>query len=375
MFSLFSNNKMGDLSIVVDIQSSLVRGALYYEGNDGKKHIISVVTKSYLNKNTITKSEQLIKKNIKLISDVIEHLVKESQGMPILNINYILSSPWIFSKLKTVKVDYEKETKIDSDIISEIINDELKNETAVNGTKAIEQKIFEIKLNGYPTSAFEEKKAHLLEVSISTSFSMNNFLDKVQVAVSRHIHIKNHTFHSALLLQYEALREVLDDKSEFIYIHIHNELTDMIIVKNGLCKHISSFPFGIATLLRKMAQKSGESVESSDSLLSLFQGDKLINQEKIDTNNIVEPLINEWSDLFIKSFENIFDITNVPRSVYLSAHSHFDLFKQALALKNVFNFNIEPFDQIDFGDDIIFEKGSAKSNMIKMYVFALKKIS
>ncbi len=363
----FLNKKVGVLSIILDIQSGLVRGALVYEHTQ----IISVVTRDISGKSRVINAEHLTKRILKLISEVVEHLVRDANGNKISNINYILSSPWIFSQLKTIKIDYEKETEIQHTTIEKIIQDELKKNTKTADTQPIEQKVFEIRLNGYPAIAFEGKRAHSLEVSLSTSFASSALLAKVNDVVSKHLHIKNHSVYSALLLQYTALRESLKNKNEFIYIHVHSELTDMIIVKDGLCKHMASFPYGIKTLLRKLASETKESIESCDSLLSLYQGNKLNDAERENMQKILPPLVHEWSDLCTKSFEGVFDITNLPTSVYLSAHSHFDLFKEALTFQNKFNFDITQYDSIDIGNQITFGPVTAQSNMIKLYTFAL----
>jgi hypothetical protein len=369
MFSLFSNKKNGVLSIILDIQSGLVRGALISSKSNEPTRILSVVTKAYSGKTTIVNTDHLIKKNLKLVSEVIEHLSRDARGHKISTITYMLSSPWIFSRLKTIKVNYTSETEITIKIVRDIVKNEMKNDEKFD-TKLIEQNIFEIKLNGYPTADFEGRRAHMLELSLSTSFSSTAFLDKVKTAVSKHLFIKHHEFHSALLMQYTAIREILKDKHEYIYIHTHNELTDMIIIKDGLCKHIASFPFGVQTMLRKVAVATKSSIESSDSLLALYQGNKLSDEVKAKTKEILDPLLREWAQGCTKTFAEIFDFTSIPRSIYLSSHSHFELFKEAIATQDMFSFEVISHDTIDTNNSIVFGKDVTQSNMMTLYAFA-----
>lgn len=375
MFSFFSNKKEGIKTIVLDIQSGLVRGALLVknvnESGTEEIHIASVVTKAISEKTHVINAEHLAKKTYKLISDVVDHLVRDAGGKQIANISYILSSPWIISKLKTIKIDYDKETEITSKTIADLVKEEAKNYPEKVDAKPLEQRIFEIRLNGYPTVSFEGKKARKLEVSISTSFGSSSFLDKVRAVVDRHAHIKNHSVHSALLMQYTALREILKNRSEFVYIHVHRELTDLIIVKDGLCKHIASFPFGTSMLIRKVSSVTKETVEASDSILSLLQGGKLSDEQHENINRIITPVINEWGDQCVKSFEGVFDMNTVPRQLYLSVHSHFEIFKKSLMLKGGYNFEVVSCDTLNVGNSIIFDAGSAQSNLMKMYVYAL----
>jgi len=370
MFEFFSNKKEGERSVILDIQSGLVRGAVVLRNLDNTL-VTSVVTRSISSKTTIKNSEHLTKRVLKLISEVTEHLSRDIGKNRVDKVEYILSSPWIVSKLKTVKMDFDKETEITQSILSDIIKKETDGSVANTDTRAIEQKIFEIRLNGYPTVLVEGKKAHSLEVSLSTSFGSISFLDKVHDVVVKNIRHKHSSLHSSPLLQYKALREILKDKNEFIYLHIHSELTDMIIVKDGLCKHIASFPFGIQTILRKVSSGTKETIESSDSVLSLYQGNKLSEDEQARMKKIVDPLMSDWSSQCIKSFEGVFDITSTPRVMYISSHSHFDMFKSALAATGKYNFELISYDTIETDSDVIFSKGVAQSNMIKLYTVAL----
>ena len=371
MFELFSNKKEGQRIIILDIQSGLVRGAVILKKESGPVLITSMVTKAISGTTEIKNADHLSKRTIKLLSDVVDHLARDVDSYEIDRIEYILSSPWVHSKLKTVKINYEKETEIDQNVLKDVIKSEDKNMMTGTDSRVIERKIFDVRLNGYPTANIASKKAHSLEVSMVTSFSSDKFLSKVSSTVNRHFDCKKDTLHSGLLLQFMALRDILKDRNEFIYIHVHSELTDMIIVKDGLCKHIASFPFGMKTLLRKISKGTKETVESSDSLLSLYQGSKLSETEQNRMKEIVVPLMTEWVKLGSDSFKDIFDIANIPKTVYLSAHSHFDLFKQALIFDNIYNFDVVSYDSIDSGNEVIFAKGVAQSNMMKIYATTL----
>lgn len=370
MFSLFSNKKEGVRSIILDIQSGVVRGAVVLNVPNEPTRVLSVVTRSLSPKAHTINTTHLTKKVLKLVSEVIDHLATNTEK-PISKIDYMLSTPWVFSKLKTIKIEYDEETVTTPKVFDKIVKEELESGLTTKDVYPIEQNIFEIKLNGYSTFIYENKKAHKFEVSLSTSFASHSFLNKVNEIVKKHLHIKNHKPHSALIMQYTALREIFKDKHEFIYIHVHNEITDIVVIQDTICKHISSFPFGISTLLRKISTETKQDIEASNSLVSLYQGDKLSDTEKNRVQKIIEPLTQEWSDLCVKSFEDVFDLTNIPKNVYLSAHSHYDLFKLALSMKNKFNFNISSYDSIDIGDSVVFDQVAEKSNMIKIYALAL----
>jgi len=359
-------------SIILDIQSSLVRGALVEFKKDAPSVVKKVIAKSIPSSMTPIDSPRIIQKILEVAENVVEEIIKDTSHHGIHSIHYILSSPWIFSELKTVKINYDVDTKITRKTLYEIVQSETKKVATLPDSEPIEQNIFEIRLNGYPVSVYEGRSARTLEVSFATSFGSKKFLDKLHLSIQKIFHIHNHTYHSALLLQYRSFRVIADKHTEYIYMHVHGELTDVIIVKNGLCKHISSFPFGIITLLRKIARSTRQGVESSESLITLYEGDKLNENEKQNAKKVIDPLLNAWSVLCVKSFSSSFDIIHIPRTVFLSAHSHFDLFKQALLFRNDLNFDIISYEKIIENDKrVVFENNSVTSQLMKMYTLAL----
>ncbi len=152
---------------------------------------------------------------------------------------------------------------------------------------------------------------------------------------------------------------------------MHSEITDVLVVKGGLCKLMASFAFGTTTLLRKLSEVTNQNLESSGSILTLYQGEKLDEHEKSNVKRIVDPLLSAWSESFIKSLTDSFDIMHIPRTVLLSAHSHFDIFKESLLFRTDLNFDILSHESITSDDQVIFEKGAAQSEMVKLYTLAL----
>ncbi len=347
MFEFFSN-KNSSKSIILDIQSDLVRGALieYIDGVNDK--IILTYSKS-ISENLIPKNSQRIKKKIlKNVHDVVHHIIKYAGHNGIKHIHYILSTPWVFSELKTLKVDFEKDISISDDIVNQIVSKDIDKEPSKFDAYVFEKKIYDIKLNGYSVNLYNNRQANKIEISYSVSLSEKAFIDELKHNVNKIIHIKNHSFHSALLTQYLAIPNKIANNSEYIYMHVHGELTDIIIVKNRQCKYISSFPFGIKTLLRKIGEVTNHSIEASDSVLTLYYADKLSESEKKKIKSLIDGFSAEFSKVCTDLFSKAFNILQLPKTLYLSTHSHFDFFKNSLISQNEIPFEILSFK--DFVD-------------------------
>lgn len=370
MFSVFKKGLKR--SIILDIQSGLVRGALVESAKGEPSRIITIITKSISNSIVPINTPRIIQKILEVAVVVVENIIKESGHHNIHHIHYILSSPWIYSELKTTKVDYDVNTKITKSMIDSIVGDEIKKISSMEDTEPIEQSVFEIKLNGYAVSSYKDKNAKTLQIALSTSYGSKKFLDGLNSSIQKVIQLSHYSYHSAILMQYKAFHFISNNRHEYIYMHVHGELTDIIIVKNGLCKHISSFPFGIITLLREISHVRHAGMEESESFLALYDGNKLDESERQNAKKIIDPLLNAWSALCIKSFESTFDVMHIPRTVFLSAHSHFNLFKESLLFRNDLNFDVIPYEKmIEENSLVTFEKGSPHSVLMKMYTLVL----
>ena len=270
MFSLNTKNTESGISLIIDIQSDLVRVALISFSNTDKPHVIytsnqSISFESKVDGNRIT---ELM---VKSVSDICNRMVRDGIK-DIKSVHYILSSPWVIPQSKTVKIEYDTETEIKDSTILDIINKERKELSAKfkegNLSKEyeydiafIEENIFDVKLNGYSVSEYKGKKAKFLEISFATTFSSDKVLKKLDKMIKNFIKVKKFHYHSALLLRYTALRLLIDNKNEYISVHVHGELTDIVIIRNNFSSHLSSFPFGRTTMVRMLAESMKNTIK------------------------------------------------------------------------------------------------------------------
>jgi hypothetical protein len=393
MFSFLSSKKKEELSIIIDIQSGLVRGSLVFNKENQISQILYIITKEISQKD-FTGSSFLVKAMIESLSDVINKLSDQFMAKAkefgyssksIKNIHFILSSPWVLSQSKTITIKFDKTTDINKKLIQSVIEDERKiiekkfkemdfnKDSSISNSDwlFIEQKIFEIKLNGYKVNDCENKKAQDLEVSFAATLSSKILLNKIETTINKNLKIHKIQYHSALLLNFMAMRILIPEKNNFVSIHVHSELTDIVVVKNGLSANLSSFPIGISTILRKLTTDLKETAESTESMLSLYEGGKLDSLQEIKFKELLDPLLKNWYLEYIKSVDHEDDGVFIPRTAYLSTHSNLGIFKK------VINENNELAKVIDFeinsiNPHVIFEKNSEYNQLIGMYALTLR---
>jgi hypothetical protein len=193
----------------------------------------------------------------------------------------------------------------------------------------------------------------------------------IENALSQGLHPHNIEFHSALLLHYTALRGILGDREEYISAHVHGELTDIVVVKKGMCSSIASYPFGSVTLTRKVAASLHQTESMADSTISLYAGGKLHDEEEVRVSRAVTSIMSGWASLFFKSLLSATDKKMVPRMILLSCHSHYPLFERTLSGSEEWPANVIPFDETTVDKSVSFEDLSERSPLMGMYSLAI----
>lgn len=375
MFSFFSHKEKENLSLIFDIQSGLVRGALVINKGNEPTRIVSVVTKPIEHKPEAT-SAYLTKEMLKGLSEISERLAQGMKGSP-ESIHCVLASPWVFSQSKTLTLDFEKDTEITFKMVQNLVEEErrkLEETSKISNSDLIfiEQKIFEIKLNGYKVNSYDGKKARSLEISFAATLSSKKLLERINTALIKAMHGRTRPqYHSALLLNFLAMRSLVPERDNFVGVHIHSEMTDVIVVKNGLSAHLASFPFGTETLIRKMVTATKGSLETVESTLNLLEEGRLETSEENKINKIITPILNSWYEEYMKSVDHENDGAFLPKTVYLSAHQNVELFKKAIHENNAGALNVS-FETTSADMHVTFDKQSEYSQLMGMYALAVR---
>jgi hypothetical protein len=161
------------------------------------------------------------------------------------------------------------------------------------------------------------------------SFSSKKILDEIKLSINRHFRAHDETFHSALILRYIALRSILPHHSDYVWLQIHGELTDALVVHQGNCATNSSFPFGSDTLVRKFAHETGESESVANSTLAIFDNNSNMSQTTKNTQSILGKILSEWT----RGIANLISggkESASPVVIYVSASKSGFLFEGAL---------------------------------------------
>jgi hypothetical protein len=322
------------ISLVIDVQSDSVQGSVVDFAKDPMETLYS--TSAIIPRKEHVDGEYLTKMTVRAIEDLCAHVVKNLPTItkePLKSIHYVLSAPWVISQSKTVEIHYEKDTEITESAIKTILDADHKELVKKYESDMIflEQKIFDVELNGYSVENYTGKKARTLKVSFAFTLSSDKIIQKIHTAVAKVLHAHREEYHSAVLLQYLASRSVAPDGGEYIVLHVHGELTELVIVKKGFSAYLGTFPYGIATLIRKCAHSKKCSIAEADSMMKLYQDGKLEDSELGKAEEAFAPLLKGWQSECSRVFQEMGKGIVIPKTVYLYMESPLlPLFKKTL---------------------------------------------
>lgn len=335
---LFSGEQ-DKLILILDVQSSVVRGSLALLKKDDPPHVLYTYSTNIPWKPN-TNSSYLIKVTLKAVAESSEAALRALHLMSganvpkkIAEVHFALSSPWIVSQAKTLSIEFPKEVQVNRARIEKIIDEErakLSPKTGDQQVSVIEQKIFDVRLNGYSVPEWNGMQARQLDVSYTVSVAGTRMLERFIEAAAQAARGRRPFFHSSLLLQHIGLTTVMPERDAYALAHVHGELTDVAVMRKNSCIFFASYPFGVKTLVRKIAATTHTDVQAADSLLTLYTAGHMDQAHAKDSTKIIKDIAMGWSSELKKLFAEQSANCPMPATIVVYAFAHDEFFVQAL---------------------------------------------
>jgi hypothetical protein len=310
----FGNKKSAsDITIIFDIGSSSVGGALVrYEGATAP-HILFSVRKDILFKEDFDFDEfyaSMLRSLEEVTIDVLSSLsssvedVAESLGQSsrrilgrnskrkIKNIYCVFSSPWYVPKIVDLNTDYGKEVPITPDLIWEFVKQAAHNVKAnysdPNVIGILEERVLEYRLNGYRIDDPLSLRAKSVELKLYLSVVFKQTMNAVKAPIRKIISFRKIRSFSFLMIFFSLMRDVHPDRKSFITLDMRGEVTEIGVTNDDILTHAFTVPWGKHSLLRDLATKLHIELFEASSKLSLFLAGKLEGEAQKEVGFLVE---------------------------------------------------------------------------------------
>lgn len=335
MFSLFGKPKE-EVVAVFDIGNGSVGGALIKVSSQHPPIILYTHRVPILYTSHVT-SGRLMAQMQKLLKSIAENLTKEGVshihqnyfGPTISGVHCVFASPWFISQSKTLRNNFENQTTISQSYLDELVRKEEENfKTSLREnphTKAfaenitlIEQKITDIKLNGYSVQAPIGKNAREIELTFFSSFVPNDVLGAVESILHRSFNFRKIRYHSYALASCISILKMFPEPNDFLFLDITGEVCDISVVKDSILVETASFPYGRGTALRNIAKDLKADPQVAYTYLQMHYKKSLEKKFESKLAESMNRISSDWTGSLVESLKQISKRHSIPKVVYIT---------------------------------------------------------
>ena len=336
LFSFF-NKKSEEVSAVFHIGSGSVDAHLIRLSKISKPEII-YATKAPISFQKNIDLERYFKLMVKAFDSALQDIQKRGllhlnftglRNHRISNAFYVLCSPWCVSQTKIIKIKKDKPFEITVDLIEGVINEQERkflSDDSAKGSKIIEKKIIDAKLNGYRMAEIFGKKAKDAELAFFMTSAPEYVLKELNYVARKYFNFHISDFHSFALSAFSAIREIYSDKENFIFIDTHGELTDLSIIKDNIFAESVSFPVGENFFVRQASKDLLLSGDESCSLINLHINGKCDSVTSQKVQATMDKSLKIWLEKFHSVLTSLSLNMYVPKTIFIMAGGEFSEF-------------------------------------------------
>jgi hypothetical protein len=330
--SFFSFTKKSNLTIIFDVRDSLISLAAVKIEKDKKLEII-LAQNFPINltapKNYELSRNQMIKALDNAMISFRKNLIRIGNQDKISEYHFFLSSFWATSQSRLLKISKDRSFEINKELLEQILSKE-ESDIAYGLDKnqnwiEFERKIVETKINGYKIQKIFGKKAQDFEVEFFVSFLPQQLKNLLYSFTNRKL--KDSNIHSGTLPIYSFLRDLYEDKNDFIFLDVGDYITDVFVVKNDTMEGIASIPLGKKEMMEKSAKNANATTDIILSALHMGGDDK--NKKYFES--IAANLLSQVDTALSQITTEI----DVPKNIFMMNRDFVETFKNIIMENNL----------------------------------------
>lgn len=281
----------------------------------------------------------LWRKILGLAKEIISEYAKS--GLKADEALIVFSSPWYFSEIKNVERHFDRPTAITEKDMEDILSGEQDNfkkrfmskfgPDEKEASFAVSE-IMGAKLNGYTVRPPKENMLFKPVRTFSAGFYFAAFFAPAVSDLKRILSergIGRVEFRSSPEAIFGALS--LEGLGDILVVDVGGEITDIIIIRDGEIKKITSFGRGLNYVARRMAPVFNIGLEETMAVLSNYIENKLDAVFRDSVHNAVKEALKEWQDLVKEALEKQPAPEPLPSKFLVTGHGGgIDEFKKVL---------------------------------------------
>ena len=336
---IFSKDKKKkDLTLIFDIGSSSVGGALCYIENSGLPKIIYSIREPIAFQDEID-FDKFLYSTMKSLDIVANKICMLGLGKT-KNTFCFLSSLFYISQTRTIKLEKNTPFIFTSKLADSLIKKEvnlfeeeysIKDIYSTQKFRPIELKNMKTMLNGYAVDNPLNQKIRELEMDVFIAISPEEIIKKIEYTIGRYFNPQEIKFSSFASASFSTARDLFSHHENFILIDVGGEITDISVVKKDVLSDSISFPMGYNFIIREFSNALNCTLDEAKSLVSLYKDGHMEDEINEKFGPIINKIKVEWRKKFEESLFNISNDISIPSNIFLTADKDFEvLFKEII---------------------------------------------
>ena len=265
------------------------------------------------------------------ISQTLNNVLSELQKSPIakpIEYHCVLPAPLFLNTIRELEIKKNQPFIIEQKMIDHLLAESVVNfmaekEIVSSGlvddkNRLIENDIYQTELNGYRQTNILGQKVKELKLLQGLSYGSDQILKSFEEMIVATTHAKKihfHTFPSTIFKAVDAL--IGAERDDYLVIDAGGEFTDIVVVHDRAPVTHFSFPYGLNSLGRNLAEQTKTSPTEAISTLKLYFQNKLTNEARDSFQKVLAGERQKWLDYFNKAFSAIAEETFIFPQVYL----------------------------------------------------------
>lgn len=297
--------RIGKPAFIFDIGSSSVGAAAVMSQRDGTP-FVAAQTRVQMPLEESVSFERFLALAEKSILEAGKRIAEESKQKP-SSIHCFLASPWYAAQTRMVAIERERpfifdRRALDASVAEESkrFKDEASREEAklLKGAHVIEEKVIDIKVNGYRVEAPLGRETRRAEYAFHVALAPEQALKRFGDAFHKLFPAAVPKFHTFLLPYYAVAKAHFSRSGDFLLVDVGGEVTDVALVRDGLLLQSASFPRGRNFLYRRLAAARKSALAEAESLMKLLVERKVDADTRKEVAKLLTPIRDEWAREF-----------------------------------------------------------------------------
>jgi hypothetical protein len=299
MFFFKSEKNKIEYKILFDFRNSSLAFALLKK--EGEEFLILESERKYFYFTKIENPNLYIETFYDQLKIFCNKIIKKNPALIKENLNFeiLLGSPWYDCKIKNFSLNENKEKKINKFLLNNIIE---KNILIDSEHKLIENKIINLKINGYAVENPLDKKFKQLDFHNYQSFVAKNTEKDITKILKDNFHHSKINWCTHPIVLFVNFKNYFNDLNNFLIFDVGGEITEMTQVIQNRIKNIYTIPVGTNNFLRKLTNNFNYELNLAFSKMEIY------NEDHIDTQNNKENIIfNEFKKEWLENIKEVFE--------------------------------------------------------------------